>query len=55
MENQTIKFEVTLDEANGILAALGRLPFDTVAGLIEKLKAQGAAQVQAQQEQPKAE
>ena len=49
MENQIIKFEVTLEEANGILAALGRLPYESVAGLIEKLRSQGAAQVQKDQ------
>lgn len=43
MENQIIKFEVTLDEANGILAALDRLPYDSVAALIEKLRTQGVA------------
>lgn len=47
MENQTIKFEVTIDEANAILASLARMPYEAVAGLIEKLRTQGAAQVQA--------
>lgn len=56
MENQTIKFEVTLEEANAILAALGRLPYDTVVGLVEKLRSQGNSQVQnIQKDQPPSE
>lgn len=56
------KFELTLDEANLILAALGKAPFDQVAGLINKIKEQATPQLErvqaemaAQQEAAKAE
>lgn len=56
------KFELTLDEANLILAALGKAPFDQVAGLINKIKEQATpqlervqAEIAAQQEAAKAE
>lgn len=42
----TIKLELTLDEVNGILAALGELPTKTNAMfLIQKIQAQAAAQL----------
>lgn len=50
MENQTIKFEVTVDEANAILASLARMPYEAVAGLIDKLRSQGSSQVQQAQQ-----
>ena len=40
------KFELTLDEANLILAALGKAPFDQVAGLIGKIKEQAQPQLE---------
>ena len=40
------KFELTLDEANLILAALGKAPFDQVAGLINKIKEQAQPQLE---------
>ena len=40
------KFELTLDEANLILAALGKAPFEQVAGLINKLKEQATPQLE---------
>lgn len=46
-----IKFEVTVEEANLILTALGRLPFEAVATLIPKIQKQGQEQMQ-QDEQP---
>jgi hypothetical protein len=46
MENQTIKFEVTIEEANVILASLARQPYEAVAQLIDKLRSQGSSQVQ---------
>ena len=39
-------FELTLDEANLVLAALGKAPFDQVANLIGKLKQQAEPQLQ---------
>lgn len=40
------QFELTLDEANLILAALGKAPFEQVAGLINKLKDQATPQLE---------
>lgn len=42
-----LKFELTLDEANLVLAALGKAPFDQVAGLIGKLRQQAEPQLPA--------
>lgn len=39
------KFELTLDEANLVLAALGKAPFEQVAGLIAKIKDQATPQL----------
>jgi hypothetical protein len=39
------QFELTLDEANTILAALGKQAFETVAPLIGKIKQQAEAQL----------
>lgn len=39
-------FELTLDEANLVLAALGKAPFEQVAGLIGKLKEQAQPQLE---------
>ena len=44
------QFELTLDEANTILAALGKQAFETVAPLIGKIKQQAEAQLQTQLE-----
>ena len=44
-----MQFEVTVDEANLIVTALAELPFKLSAALIQKLQAQGKAQL----EQPK--
>jgi hypothetical protein len=42
-----LKFELTLDEANLILGALGKAPFEQVAGLISKLREQAQVQLPA--------
>lgn len=39
------KFELTLEEANLVLAALGKAPFEQVAGLITKIKEQAMPQL----------
>lgn len=44
-----LKFELSIDEANLILAALGKAPFEQVAGLVGKLREQAAPQLQAAQ------
>lgn len=41
-----IKLELTIEEVNFALAALGKQPFDTVAGLIDKIRGQAIPQVQ---------
>ena len=41
-----ITLELELDEVNGVLAALGQLPFVQVAGLVSKIQEQASAQVQ---------
>lgn len=52
------QFELTLDEANLVLAALGKAPFETVAALIGKIKQQAEPQlgrVQAEMQAKQAE
>jgi hypothetical protein len=44
-ENQTIKIELTVAETNGVLQALGQMPFAQVAGLVQKIQQQAAPQV----------
>ena len=41
-----ITLELELDEVNGVLAALGQIPFVQVAGLISKIQGQASPQVQ---------
>ena len=48
MDEVVIKFELTFDEANAVMFALGKLPYDQVAGLVEKLRHQAAPQLPAQ-------
>ena len=40
-----IKLELTVDETNGVLAALGKVPYELSYALIEKIKAQATPQV----------
>lgn len=40
-----LNFELTLDEANAVLNALGAAPYNQVAGVIPKIHAQGEAQI----------
>ena len=44
-----LTFNVTLDEANIILAGLGELPTKVSAGLVTKLQQQAAPQIKEQQ------
>jgi len=44
-QQPTIKLELTLDEANAILASLGKHPFDQIAALINKIQAQAIPQL----------
>ena len=43
-----IKLELTVEEVNGILQALGNAPYAQVVALVEKIRAQATPQVQAQ-------
>lgn len=42
---KVIKLEVTIEEANQILGALGDLPFKSVFGLIGKIQSQASQQL----------
>ena len=44
-----IKLELTLEEVNGILLALGQMPYVQVDPLINKIKSQATPQFEAQQ------
>lgn len=45
MTDKEITLTLTLNDANLILAALGKLPFEAVADLIGKVKQQGQSQI----------
>jgi hypothetical protein len=45
--NENINLVLTLDEANLLLANMGRLPYDQVHVLIKKIQDQGAPQAEA--------
>ena len=46
MSNENnIQLELTINEVNGILLALAKLPFETVAPLIDKIRVQALPQV----------
>ncbi|MCG8385657.1 MAG: hypothetical protein MJA30_08965 [Cytophagales bacterium] len=45
---EKISLELTIDEANTILAALGQQPYIKVAELVQKIQGQGASQLNAQ-------
>lgn len=45
-----LTFELHLDEVNVVLQALGRLPYDQIAPMIAKVRAQAEPQVQALQQ-----
>ena len=44
--NKTLKLELTVDEVNVILEALGSLPFQQVYGIIHKIHNQANAQLE---------
>lgn len=52
MGNTAITLELTLDEVNGVMAALGNLPYAQVMGLIDKIKLQAIPQVKQASEIP---
>ena len=46
---ENINLELTINETNAILLALAKLPYETVAQLIDKIRAQSLPQVPAEQ------
>jgi hypothetical protein len=46
MDNKEIELKLTVAETNGVLNALGQMPFAQVATLIQKIQQQAAPQVQ---------
>lgn len=50
MENVELTFVLTVDEANAILGALGKLPYELSANIIAKLQLQAQPQLQASQQ-----
>lgn len=55
MEKYMLNFELTLEEANIILASLSKQPFETVAPVIQKIQAQAQPQLPALEAARKAE
>ena len=51
----SIKLDLALEEVNGVLQALGNLPFAQVEPLINKIRQQAIPQAQAQSEELEAE
>lgn len=45
MNDQNITLDITIDEANKILQALGTQPFQEVFQLVEKIQQQAASQL----------
>lgn len=45
MDNKELTITLTIAEANGVLQALGQMPFVQVVGLIKKIQEQSAPQV----------
>ena len=48
--NNVLKFELTAEEANVVLASLAKQPFEVVAGLIDKLQRQAQSQLAPKEE-----
>jgi hypothetical protein len=45
--DENINLVLTLEEANAVVANLGRLPYEQVFSLVQKIQAQGAPQAEA--------
>jgi hypothetical protein len=52
MDTKEIDLKLTVAEVNGVLQALGQMPFVQVASLIQKIQQQAAPQVQTTQPAP---
>ena len=48
MEQKKLSFELSIEHANVILAALSKQPYDVVSPVIEVLKTQASSQLQAE-------
>ena len=48
--NKTINFELTIDQANIIMEALGRMPYVQVTSLVDELRKQAQTQLDTQVE-----
>ena len=44
----TLKFELTIEETNIVMASLGRMPYEQVFGLVQKFQQQATPQLQSQ-------
>ena len=51
MDTKEIELKLTVAEVNGVLQALGQMPFAQVSTLIQKIQQQAAPQVQAPAEE----
>lgn len=49
MASPTLKFELTIEQTNGVLGILGNAPYVAAASLIALLQEQAAPQIQALQ------
>ena len=49
MSEITINLQLSLEEVNGVLQALGQLPYAQVSPLVEKIRAQATPQFEAAQ------
>lgn len=45
MDNKEIELKLTVAETNGILQALGQMPFAQVVNLIQKIQQQASPQI----------
>jgi hypothetical protein len=45
MWRNKMKFEFTIDEVNTIMAALGRMPYESVFQLVDNIRQQAAPQI----------
>ncbi len=46
MQDQQIKLELSVTEVNGVLQALGQMPYASVVNLVLKIQQQAQAQVE---------
>lgn len=50
MDNKELTLTLTVAETNGVLQALGQMPFVQVSALIQKIQQQAAPQVKGENE-----